>query len=68
VNRYAPGMIKPETEFRTSSYCGGGACVEVKLGPDDVTVRATGVRLALPFTHAEWREFVAGVKAGEFDV
>lgn len=45
-------------------------CVEVAAGEDRVTVRDSknpdGPRLN--FTHAEWRAFIRGVKAEEFDV
>jgi hypothetical protein len=44
--------------------------VEVAVDPDEVAVRdskqAGGAELR--FTPAEWRAFVAGVRAGEFDV
>jgi uncharacterized protein YeaC (DUF1315 family) len=58
------------TEFRTSSYCNFGNCVEVGRTPDGtVLVRDTKNRVqqALVFTDEEWTAFVAGVKAGEFD-
>ena len=59
------------TEFRTSSFCSFGNCVEVGLAADDgaVLVRDTkdGGQVALSFTAEEWTAFVAGVKAGEFD-
>jgi Domain of unknown function (DUF397) len=58
------------TEFRVSSYCSYGSCVEVGRTPDGVVlVRDTKDRTqpALAFTDDEWAAFVAGVKAGEFD-
>jgi uncharacterized protein YeaC (DUF1315 family) len=58
------------TEFRTSSYCNFGNCVEVGRTPDGaVVVRDTKNRAqqALSFTDEEWAAFVAGVKAGDFD-
>jgi hypothetical protein len=57
-------------EFRTSSFCNWGNCVEVGLAADGVVlVRDTKDRTqpALSFTDEEWAAFVAGVKAGEFD-
>lgn len=58
-------------EYRTSSFCNLGNCVEVGRAPDGtVLVRDTkdaGRRVALSFTPDEWRAFVLGVKAGEFD-
>jgi len=57
-------------EFRVSSHCSFGNCVEVGRTPDGaVLVRDTKNRAqqALAFTDDEWAAFVAGVKAGEFD-
>jgi hypothetical protein len=54
---------------RISSFCSGGSCVGVELMPDGVSVvdtKASGP--ALRFTPDEWSAFVAGVKAGEFDL
>ena len=56
--------------WRRSSYCSGAAttCVEVAIGARMVTVRdskATGSTLR--FTVEEWRAFVRGVRAGEFE-
>lgn len=58
-------------EFRISSFCTAGGCVEVGQSPDGAVLvrdskdpqRAT----SLAFTREEWTAFVAGVKAGEFD-
>jgi hypothetical protein len=58
------------TEFKISSYCSFGGCVEVGRSPEgSVVVRDTKDRAqqALTFTDEEWVAFVAGVKAGEFD-
>ena len=58
------------TEFRVSSFCSFGNCVEVGRSPEGkVVVRDTKDRAqeALTFTDEEWVAFVAGVKAGEFD-
>jgi hypothetical protein len=58
------------TEFKISSYCNFGGCVEVGRTPvGAVLVRDTKDRAqqALAFTDDEWTAFVAGVKAGEFD-
>lgn len=58
------------TDFRTSSHCTYGNCVEVGRAADGtVLVRDTKDRAqeALTFTDEEWVAFVAGVKAGEFD-
>jgi hypothetical protein len=60
----------PVTEFKISSFCNFGGCVEVGRADDGVVlVRDTKDRAqqALAFTAEEWADFVAGVKAGEFD-
>jgi hypothetical protein len=57
-------------EFRVSSFCSFGNCVEVgRTDEGSVLVRDTKDRAqkALAFTGEEWTAFVAGVKAGEFD-
>ena len=57
-------------EFRVSSFCSYGDCVEVGRSAEGaVLVRDTKDRAqqALAFTDEEWTAFVAGVKAGEFD-
>jgi Domain of unknown function (DUF397) len=54
----------------TRSGGNGGSCVEVAELPDAIAVRdsknPTGP--VLIFTVAEWRAFVEGVHAGEFEV
>jgi hypothetical protein len=59
------------TEFRISSFCSAGGCVEVGRSLDgSITVRDSKDaerRSSLVFSAAEWSAFVAGVKAGEFD-
>ena len=55
-----------------STLCGasGGGCVEIAAFDGGVAVRdgknPTGP--ALEFTAQEWRVFLAGVRAGEFDL
>lgn len=56
--------------FRTSSFCASGGCVEVAhLADGSIAVRDSKDRgrPAHIFTSTEWRDFVAGVKHGEFD-
>lgn len=59
------------TDFRISSFCTGGGCVEIgRLTGGPVTVRDSKDperRTSLTFTQEEWAAFVAGVKQGEFD-
>jgi hypothetical protein len=56
-------------EFKTSSFCSGGECVEVGMLPRGaVAVRDTKDRARhLVFSSEEWAAFVAQVKAGAFD-
>ena len=63
-------MISPRSVVRTSSFCSDGGCVGVAIDQGEVTVVDTksGDAPALRFTPAEWAAFVAGVKAGEFDL
>jgi hypothetical protein len=57
-------------QFKVSSFCNFGDCVEVGAAPDGgVLVRDSkdAEQRALVFTREEWVAFVKGVKAGEFD-
>jgi hypothetical protein len=62
--------------FRKPSRCGSSACVEVDLSHAYRKSSRCGAgschskdpAVDLRFTPAEWDAFVAGVKAGEFDV
>lgn len=58
------------TEFRTSSFCSLGDCVEIgRSASGEILVRDSKNRElgALAFTREEWAAFVAGVKNGEFE-
>jgi hypothetical protein len=64
-------VLRPDRlQFRRSSYCSIGQCVEIAFIDDGVAVRdgksADGPILA--FTREEWDAFVRGVRAGEFDL
>lgn len=50
--------------------CTTGGCVEVEIGINAILVRDSKnpERCSLIFTHKEWKAFVNGVKAGEFDL
>lgn len=55
--------------YAVSTFCSEGGCVGVALDPGEVRVVDTKTDgNALRFTPAEWAAFVAGVKAGEFDL
>ncbi|HEY0689337.1 MAG TPA: DUF397 domain-containing protein [Kribbella sp.] len=57
--------------FRKSSFSGGGGCVEVCRLPDGrIALRDTKDRSLPPhhFTPTEWNAFLAGARAGKFDL
>lgn len=60
--------------FRSADRCGTSTCVEVDVtGPQSVLVRDSkqngeDPQPILSFTPGEWRAFVDGVKAGQFDL
>jgi hypothetical protein len=60
-----------DDRFRKSSFSGGTGCVEVRrLGDGRIALRDSK-DLTLPphhFTATEWTAFLAGVRAGEFDL
>ncbi len=59
-----------ENTWHKSSKSNAGECVEVNLGGDQVKVRDSKDPNGpiLIFAHPEWRAFIAGVHAGEFDL
>jgi hypothetical protein len=56
-------------DYKTSSFCSGGDCVEVGMRHGDaVAVRDTKNRSQeLVFSSQEWAMFVAEVKSGAYD-
>ncbi len=59
-------------EFRISSFCSGGGCVEVGLSPADGTVIVRDSKdaqrsVALTFGAGQWASFLDGVRRGDFD-
>ncbi|WP_332873399.1 MULTISPECIES: DUF397 domain-containing protein [Nocardia] len=57
-------------KFAKSTFSdGGGGCVEVASGDGRIAVRDSKDPSGpmLWFTTSEWRAFLAGVRAGEFD-
>lgn len=54
-------------DFRISSFCQGGGCVGVALGPDRIAVRSTQVPggPVLSFAAPTWRGFLTGVRVVE---
>jgi hypothetical protein len=65
--------LDPSGAWRKSSFSGGNGggdgCVEVAVRPEGIAVRDTKDRTRPPHVHSApaWREFLAGVRAGEFD-
>jgi hypothetical protein len=58
-----------DLNWRVSRTCDGGACVRVARDGDSVvfgnTTQPNGP--VYTYTRAEWKEFLAGVKLGDFD-
>lgn len=60
--------------WKRSTYCLEGGCVEVNVVSAAVFKELVEVRqtdnpdLVLRFTRREWTAFIAGAKAGEFDL
>jgi hypothetical protein len=58
-------------DYRKSTFSSASGCVEVRRLPDGrIALRDTKDRRLPPhhFTPAEWNAFLAGVRAGEFDL
>jgi hypothetical protein len=59
-------------DFYKSSLSGSAGCVEVQIATGEAQVRVRDSKNpggpALTFTPYEWAAFIAGVKAGEFEV
>jgi hypothetical protein len=58
--------------WRKSSFSGangGSGCIEVAVVPGGIAVRDTKDRARPPHVHSApaWREFLAGIRAGEFE-
>ena len=63
-------MTDPSTaEWRKSSYCASGTCVEVALLGGHVAVRDSKDRRGplLYFSHSEWADFLDAARNGEFN-
>lgn len=54
--------------WRRSSFCASGECVEVTERDGLVLLRnSKDPGVVLQYTGAEWRSFLGGIRAGEFD-
>lgn len=65
IDQSAPGILS----WRVSRSCDGGACVQVARDGELVVFgnAAEPDGPVLTYTKAEWKEFLAGVKLGDFD-
>jgi hypothetical protein len=57
--------------YAKSSFSGTGGCVEVRILADGMIGLRDSKDISKPphvFTEREWHAFVAGVRAGEFDL
>ncbi len=63
-------MTDSKREFKKSSFCSKGkCCVDVAIGSHLVLVRNSEKHeKTIHFSIDEWRDFIAGVKDGEFDI
>lgn len=62
------GTRAAEPVWRKASCCAGGECVEVSEQEDAVVLRnSKDPGAVLRCTGMEWRIFLRGIKAGEFD-
>ena len=59
-----------DPRWRRARRCSSSGCVEVAMRGDGIAVRDSKRpdSPVLSYTREEWDAFVAGVKAGEFDV
>jgi Domain of unknown function (DUF397) len=55
--------------WRRASRCESGACVEVAVQRDGVALRDSKQpdSAHLTFAPEQWRDFIAGIRSGEFD-
>ncbi|WP_219471481.1 DUF397 domain-containing protein [Nonomuraea rhizosphaerae] len=63
-----PSNIETDIQWRTSSRCNNGNCVEVaRISDNTIGVRDNKVQNGpvLTFTIAEWRKFVNRLQGGE---
>lgn len=54
-------------EWKRSSFCEAGACLEIALEPDAVYLKDSKTGVILHLTRQEWGAFRAGLEAGEFE-
>lgn len=61
--------VRPSLVWRTPVNCDGGACIQVAASGPMILIAdsKTPAGSVLSYTRAEFREFIAGVKNGDFD-
>lgn len=57
----------PSINWRRSSRCESAACVEVARIDGSFALRDSGHRDVLIFGPTAWADFVAGIRAGDFE-
>lgn len=59
-----------EADWKRSTLCGAGSCLEVAVAESHVAMRDSKVQKGpiLQFDQESWEEFLAGVRGGEFDL
>ena len=65
-----PASPPLEPTWRKSSRSAAYGCVEIAVFENTIAIRDSKDRkgAVLRFTPAEWRDFLGGVRAGEFDL
>lgn len=66
MSKHAPA---PDLDWSISSTCDGGQCIRVARTGECVLIGNTSTPdgPVSEFTVAEWRDFLAGAKLGDFD-
>ena len=57
--------VSAQLQWGRSTYCGGGACLEVAVAGGAVFARVAEDEVVF-FASEAWKEFVTGVKRGQF--
>ncbi len=68
---YADPRTVTSGEWKVSSFCSSGTCVQVQVSRDSGVIRVRNSQkpeAAITFDTDEWAAFVAGVRNAEFDV
>jgi hypothetical protein len=61
-------LPSPPMVWQRARFCSTGECVEVARDGDAIVIRdSRDPALHLRYSRQEWRAFVLGVKAGDFD-